>query len=255
MAPRIVEVAAGSPLLRRIAVPIAAFGAIVVAGVAGFVALGGVGVVEATFWVIDPTGIELHFAAHDGPETLTKAYAIAVTVGLVLTGLWIGETAVSTVFGGHIRERYRRMQTDRTVWNLDDHAVVCGYGMFGRTIAARLCDRGERVVVIERDEATSERARENDALALQGDARREETLRESGIERAHTVVTAIDDSNANIQIAILVSQIAPNVRLVVRVGDEMYEALARRAGADEVVIPEVVSGELVTETLRDDRLR
>jgi voltage-gated potassium channel len=32
----------------------------------------------------------------------------------------------------------------------------------------------------------------------------------------------------------------------------MYEPLARRAGADEVVIPEVVSGEQVTETLRTD---
>jgi Trk K+ transport system NAD-binding subunit len=43
--------------------------------------------------------------------------------------------------------------------------------------------------------------------------------------------------------------LAPEVTLVVRVGDEMYESLARRAGADEVVIPEVVSGEQVIESL------
>lgn len=61
---------------------------------------------------------------------------------------------------------------------------------------------------------------------VQGDARRETTLREAGIERAGTVVTAIDGSNANIQVVILASQIAPTVHLVVRVGDEMYEPLA-----------------------------
>jgi voltage-gated potassium channel len=35
--------------------------------------------------------------------------------------------------------------------------------------------------------------------------------------------------------------------MVVRVGDEMYESLARRAGADEVVIPEVLTGESITD--------
>jgi len=39
--------------------------------------------------------------------------------------------------------------------------------------------------------------------------------------------------------------------VIVRVGDEMYESLARRAGADEVVIPEVASGERLTEELSD----
>ena len=45
------------------------------------------------------------------------------------------------------------------------------------------------------------------------------------------------------------SQIAPSVRLVVRVGDETYEQLARRAGADRVVVPEVASAEQVTADL------
>ena len=249
MAPRIADVATRRPLLRRALVPIAAFGTVVGAGVVGFSVLGGVGLIDAAFWLVDPTSIELHFEAHDGPETLTKAYAILVTLGLVLTGLWIGETALSVTFGGHLQEQLRRMQTDRAIDDLEDHAVVCGYGMFGRTVTSRLRERGEDVVVIERDDAEYERVLGDGTLALQADARREGVLRDAGIERARTVVTAIDDSNANIQIAILVSQIAPTVHLVVRVGDEMYEPLARRAGADEVVIPEVVSGEKVTERI------
>lgn len=256
MAPRTVEIVTDRPLLRRAAVPIAAFGSVVVAGVLGFSVLGGVSLIEAAFWLIDPTSLELHFEGENGAETVTKAYAIVVTVGMVVTGLWIGETVLSTAFGGQIQEEFKRMQTDRAIDDLEDHVVICGHGMFGRTIAARLRERDEDVVVIEFEEAEYERARAEDPLAVRGDARREETLREAGIECAQTVVTAIDDSNANIQVAILASQIAPTVHLVVRVGDEMYEPLARRAGADEVVIPEVVSGEQVTETLRTgDRRR
>ena len=37
--------------------------------------------------------------------------------------------------------------------------------------------------------------------------------------------------------------------VVARAGDEMYESVARRAGADEVIAFEVVSGEQVTTVL------
>jgi voltage-gated potassium channel len=163
--------------------------------------------------------------------------------------LWVGETVFSAAFGGQMQEELRYMQTDRAIDDLEDHVIICGYGMFGRTIADRLDDDGESVVVIELDEAEFERALDDGVLALQGDARREEILREAGIGRARTLVTAIDDTNANIQTAITAGQIAPTVRLVVRAGDAMYEPLARWAGADEVIIPEVVSGERVTESL------
>jgi voltage-gated potassium channel len=89
----------------------------------------------------------------------------------------------------------------------------------------------------------------NGVLPVEGDARNEDVLRDAAIGDAAAVVAAIDDSNANIQIAITASQIAPDVRLVVRVGDEDYTSVARRAGADEVVIPEVLSGEDVSDAL------
>lgn len=249
MASSIVAIVTDRPLLGQAVVPLTAFGSVVIVGVVGFMLLGNVGAIEAAFWLVDLTSIELHFEESGGPETATRAYAVLVTVGLVVTGLWVGETVLSTTFGGQMQEELRYMQTDRAIDDLEEHVIICGYGMFGRTIADRLDGNGADVVVIELDEAEFERALDDGVLALHGDARREETLRKAGIGRARTLVTAIDDSNANIQIAITAGQIAPTVRLVVRVGDAMYEPLARRAGADEVIIPEVVSGERVTESL------
>jgi len=237
------------PLLRRLLRPVAAFGAVVTVGVAGFSSLGAVGVVDALFWLLDPTSIELHFRAHGGPETLTKGYAVVVLSGLVVTGLWIGETVFSAAFGGRIRTELTQMQIEREIEQLHGHTIICGYGTFGKTVARTLRDEGRDVVVIEQQDAEFGRAIDDDLLAIQGDARREELLRDAGVTRAATVVGAIDDSNANVQIAMGASQIAPTVRLVVRVGDGTYEALARRAGADEVIIPEVASAEQVTSTL------
>lgn len=234
----------GRPVLRRVAVPLAVFAAVVVGGVAGFVWLARVSVVEATFWLFDPASLTIH-----GVDERVKAFAVVVFTSLVLAGLWIGETVVSATFGGQIREEIERVQTERKLEELDGHVVICGYGIFGRTVARNLRDRGVPVVAIERDDTALQQVDDDGVLGIEADTRREEALLDAGIERADAVVAAIDESNVNIQIAINASQLAPDVRVVVRVGDAMYESLARRAGADEVVIPEVMSGEQVTQAI------
>jgi voltage-gated potassium channel len=236
------------PILRQAITPLASFAAVGVIGVAGYVLLAGVGVVEAVFWLLDPTSVELHFQTHSGPERATRAFTIVVRFGLILSGLWIGETALTAAFGGQITEELKRMQRERTISELSDHVVICGYGIFGRTLADRLREAGHDVVAIEFDTAEFEQI-PADVLAIEGDARRESILQEANITEANAIVAAIDDSNANIQIAITASQLAPDVEVVVRVGNEQYETMARRAGADEVIIPEVLTGETVSDWL------
>lgn len=232
--------------------PVGLFVLTVTAGVLGFVLIAGVNAVEAAFWLLDPSSIGFYFASHEGPERLTKGFALVVYTALVLSGLWIGESVLDTVFGGQFREELRYMQTRQSIDNLSNHTIICGYGMFGRTVAERLRARGEDVVVVERDPEVLDRV-DADLLSLRGDARRDDVLREAGVERARALVAGIDDANVNIQIGIVTSQLAPDARLVVRVGEEMSESLARRAGADTVVIPEVVSGTDVVENLRATR--
>lgn len=235
--------------MRRALAPICSFVGVAVAGVLGLSILGGVDLVEATFWLVDLTSIELHFENHDGPERLVKLYAICVTVGLVVSGLWIGETVLSAAFGGQIRTEVKRATMQQRISTVENHVIVCGYGMFGRTIADRLGDDVD-VVVVEIDEQTAQRVHDDGHLLVQGDARREQVLDDAGIDRASKLVAAIDDSNVNIQIAIVGGTAADAPELIARVGDEMYESVAREAGADRVVIPEVVSGDQVTDRLQ-----
>lgn len=217
-------------------------------GAAGFVLLADVGVVDAVFWLLDPTSIEVHFQAHEGPEQLTKAFALVVYASLILSGLWIGESVLDTLFGGQFQEELRRVHTRQSLESVSDHTIICGYGMFGRTVANRLQARGEDVVVVEQDSSVRDQI-DDGVLSLEGDARRDDVLETAGVERARAVVAAIDDADVNIQIGIVTGQLAPDAELIVRVGDEMHKSLARRAGADTVVIPEVVSGTEVIDEL------
>ena len=240
---------ADRPLLRRVLAPATAFVAAAVGGILAFVSLADIGVVEAAFWLLDPTSLELHFVEHpEGPARLTKAVALVVFSGLVLSSIWAGETVVSAAFGGQIGTELRRIRMERQIETLENHVVVCGFGMFGRTITERLAETGRDVVVVESNENELERL-PDEVPTVVGDARMEETLREAGVEQASVLVAAIDDSNANIQITIVADGIASDCRIVTRVGEEMYERTARRAGADEVIIPEVTSGTEVSELL------
>jgi voltage-gated potassium channel len=234
--------------IRAAALPLAVFGVVVVTSVAGFVGLTGISVVDAVFWVLDPTSIELYFETHEGPERATKVFAIGAFTALILAGIWVGESALDAAFDGRLQEELRQMQTTRTIAELQDHVVICGHGMFGRTVTAQLRAQGRDVVVVENDPEERERMDEA-ALVVAGDARREAVLQDAGVERAGAVIAAIDDSNANIQIGVAVDELAPDAHLVVRVGDEMYESTARRIGADSVVIHEVVSGTELVEDL------
>lgn len=85
MTPSITGIVTDRPLLRRAMLPLATFGGVVVAGIVGFRTLAGIGMIEAAFWLLDPTSFDLHFEAESGLETLAKAYAIVVTVGLVVS--------------------------------------------------------------------------------------------------------------------------------------------------------------------------
>lgn len=232
------------PLLKKAIWPITALLSICVVGIAGFVYLEGISIVQAAFWLLDPTSVELH-----GVDDGVRAFALLVSLGLILSTLWIGETVLGAVFGGRIQEELKRMQTKRQIDDLSEHIVICGYGSFGRTIANTLSNAGRDVVVIERNQDRFEALEDDDIPATEGDARMEPPLEEAGIERAETVIGAIDDSNANIEIAIVASQLSPDVRVIVRVGNQRYSKLARRAGADDVIIPEIKSGQDVSQSI------
>jgi voltage-gated potassium channel len=234
---------ANRPVLRRALFPVLSFGAVAAATSLAFILLAGVHPVEAVFWLISPASIGLYFEETTGPERVVKTVAVMGRSGLVIAGLWIGQTVVAALFGGQITEELKRMQQEREIEKLENHTVVCGYGMFGRTVVRQLDGGTSDIVVIEQDPDIVVEAEREDHLVIDGDARQESVLKRAGADRAETVVAAVDDSNVNIQIAIVVRELAPNAELVVRIGEQEYAQLARRAGATSVVIPEVMSGE------------
>jgi len=82
--------------------------------------------------------------------------------------------------------------------------IIIGAGDVGQTLARRLENRGENVVLIERDVNTVEQARNEGLTVHHGDGTDTEVLRSAGAENAKIVATTTGDDDVNL----LVSQLA-----------------------------------------------
>ena len=83
-----------------------------------------------------------------------------------------------------------------------NHIVICGLGRRGLLLARRLLKQGERVVAIERDEASGaiEQCRERGAIVVLGDATDRERLRQAGILRAKYIVSVCKNDADNAEV-------------------------------------------------------
>ncbi|WP_259372637.1 cation:proton antiporter domain-containing protein [Halostella salina] len=83
--------------------------------------------------------------------------------------------------------------------------LIVGGGKVGRSLAERLEDRGEDVVLIEQDADIVERSRNEGYTVHHGDGTDTEVLRSAGAENAKIVAAATGDDDANLLVAQLAS--------------------------------------------------
>jgi voltage-gated potassium channel len=164
------------------------------------------------------------------------------TMGLVLSGVGTAlytlgvlvdtlvEDRLTSVFG---RRRMRRIN------ELRDHVIVCGWGRVGRTIATYVTGAGRDVVVIERD---PERVASVSHPVIAGDATDDTVLAEAGIERARTLIAALDTDAGNVYVTLSARAMRPDLFIVARARIDSAVERMQQAGADRVVNPQQIGG-------------
>lgn len=121
--------------------------------VAVYMALEGVALVDALFWITHP-----HALHPQKVTTPTKLFALVVYTGVFFFQVWIAERVLVTIFGGAGTAAWGRMMNQLNVAGLRDHCVICGYGQVGRTVVEQLTRAGIPCVLVETDEEALQRA-------------------------------------------------------------------------------------------------
>ncbi|MEX0886584.1 MAG: NAD(P)-binding protein [Phycisphaeraceae bacterium] len=125
----------------------------------------------------------------------------------------------------------------------DRHVIVAGFGPIGRTAVQKLEDAGVQVTVIELNEQTIEHLLERQRQVVQGDVTRPDTLRAARIEQAQALILTIPDEEAAVAACRVARELNPGIFIAARTNFLSKGLLATQAGADEVVVEEVVTAE------------
>jgi CPA2 family monovalent cation:H+ antiporter-2 len=100
---------------------------------------------------------------------------------------------------------------------MSGHAVICGWGRVGRTVARALEQRGFGYVVVEEHRRTVEALRERGVRALYGDIADATLLEHAGVQRARVLVFAAYDPPAAEFAVEHAHRVNPRIEIVVRV--------------------------------------
>jgi Trk K+ transport system NAD-binding subunit len=100
--------------------------------------------------------------------------------------------------------------------------LIVGGGRVGRELAQRLADRGEEVVIVEREQSVVESLREDGFVVHLGDGTRRDVLERAGIENARIVAVATADDDGNLLIGQLAANTYDAETVVARVNEPSY---------------------------------
>jgi voltage-gated potassium channel Kch len=149
------------------------------------------------------------------------------------------------------RQAYRRARWRRS---LDQHTIICGYGTKGRTAIGTLLGKGatagQIVVIDERSDAASAAKADGYAVVI-GDASNRATLEQAEIDRASSVVVAVDRDDAAVLVTLTARELNERATIVAAVREEENVHLLHQSGADSVVTSSAAAGRLLglsTET-------
>ena len=180
---------------------------------------------------------EIHPLSRAG--RIFNSFLIIFGFGILSIGIGaITQTVIELEFG----EAIERRRNKRMIENLKDHFIVCGFGRVGRGAAEELRHAGVPFIVVDILPERAEQAMKAGMLAVAADSTRDETLHQIGVERARGLVAALASDADNLFVLLSAKGLNPGIYVAARAAEEGAEEKMRRAGADAVFAPYVITG-------------
>jgi voltage-gated potassium channel len=211
-----------------------------------------------TITTVGFTEVDLELADTNSYRLFTL-FLVVVGVGAVLYTISV---FVDTLIEGTLNDAFRSRRMTNAVSKMEGHMIICGWGKVGHSVADFCYRLGTDVVVIDRDPQQDY----SELPLILGDATDDSVLRAAGVERAHTMVLALDHDADNLFVCLSARAIRKDLFIVARTSDQKNETKFFQAGANRVINPHEIGGsrmaalalqphvaEFLDEVLHDDQ--
>jgi len=122
-------------------------------------------------------------------------------------------------------------------WNnrKERYTIIIGCSSLGASLADRLSDEGESVIVIDRDQDSFRKLSQNyGGLTLVGDVTSFDVLDEAEIKRATAVISVTNHDNTNIMIAQIAKELFGIEHVIARLYDADRKDVYQEFGIDTI---------------------
>jgi voltage-gated potassium channel len=150
------------------------------------------------------------------------------------------------------RKTRDEIRTNRWRQRVEDHTVIIGFGVKGRSAARMLLDSGISplsIVVVSMDKTAVQDANRMGLAGVLGDARREDVLRDAATERASKIIVATDEDDTSVLVTLTARRLAPKAEIVAAAREAANAQILRQSGASSVIPTAESAGHLMALSL------
>jgi voltage-gated potassium channel len=144
------------------------------------------------------------------------------------------------------------IRTTRWRQRVEDHTVIVGFGVKGRSAARMLLESGMSplsIVVVSMDKTAVQDANRMGLAGVLGDARREDVLRDAATERASKIIVATDEDDTSVLVTLTARRLAPKAEIVAAAREAANAQILRQSGASSVIPTAESAGHLMALSL------
>jgi len=216
---------------------------IILIGILGYIIIEGYSFVEALYM----TTIAITTVGFGEVRPLSnvgRLFTVFLLITSWITFAWAIARITQFVVTGEINKYFKMRKNMKTITQLNRHVILCGFGRNGQQAARTLKNHNMPFVVIEKEEHSLEKALPDfpELVYLIGDGTDDDLLKEAGIERAVALITALPVDADNVFIVLSARALNQKMQIISRASEESSIAKLRKAGADNVIMPDKIGG-------------
>ena len=222
-------------------VPIFMLGIVMVAGICGYIIIEDYNFLDAVYMTV----ITIASVGFHEVQPLDDAGKIFTTI-LILVNLGLFTyfiTLLSRFFlDGEFVRRYKLVKMEKSIQQLHDHVIVCGFGRNGRESSHVLHTNNIPFVVLEQKNDLPDDLPFEVPFFIKGDATKDEALKEAGIEKACALIITLPVDADNLFVVLTARQLNPSIKIISRASQDSSVNKLKIAGADNVIMPDKIGG-------------
>lgn len=214
---------------------------ILIVGVAGYMLIEGYSFVDSFYMTI----ITVSTVGFREVQELSDLGKIFTSV-LVITSLGTFAYAISIIttnfIEGEFSYFFQRRKLNSDLMNMKNHIIVCGFGRNGSQAVKELIIHNHPYIVIESSKDITNSQENANINFVEGDATSDEVLEKAGIHSAKGLITTMPIDADNLFVVISARTLNLKLSIISRASSESTEKKLKRAGANNVIMPEKVGG-------------